>query len=266
MNLNILKKKKATKPVATSLREKKHEANLRKNNGLYFQIGLIASLFIVFGLFQVKFKSAPIDIVQVFDEEEEVIYVDIPTEIVIEKEIEPQPEEPVQEQKPEFIDKFIEADNTAEIIEPIIKTEEEPLVTDKPVEIKDVPDLEEEVPVKVPFTVIEKVPVFPGCEKFKSIDKQRKCMSEKIARHINKRFDGDIAADNGLTGKQSINVMFTINTKGEVVDVKARAQHPSLEKEAIKAVNSLPKMVPGEQGKKKVEVTFTLPIRFTVLD
>lgn len=266
MNLNILKKKKATKPVATSLREKKHEANLRKNNGLYFQIGLIASLFIVFGLFQVKFKSAPINIVQTFEEEEEVIYVDVPTEIVIEKEIEPKQEEPVQEQKPEFINDFVETDNTTEIIEPIIKTEEEPLVVDKPVEVKDVPDLEEEVPVKVPFTVIEKVPVFPGCEKFKSIDKQRKCMSEKIAKHINNKFDSDVAADNGLSGKQRISVMFTINTRGEIVDVKAKAQHPSLEKEAIKAVNSLPKMKPGEQGKKKVEVTYALPIRFSVLD
>lgn len=266
MNLNILKKKKATKPVATSLREKKHEANLRKNNGLYFQIGLIASLFIVFGLFQVKFKSTPIDVAHKIDIEEEIIYVDVPTEIVIEKEVEPQPEEPVQEQKPEFINDFVETDNTTEIIEPIIKTEDEPLVVDKPVEVKDVPDLEEEVPVKVPFTIIEKVPVFPGCEKFKSIDKQRKCMSAKIAKHINNKFDGDVASDNGLTGKQTINVMFTINTKGEIVDVRAKAKHPSLEKEAIKAVNSLPRMKPGEQGKKKVEVTYALPIKFTVLD
>ena len=62
MNLNMLKKKQATKEVKLSLREKKHQANLRKNSGLYFQIGLIATLFIVFGVFQLKFVTNPVEI------------------------------------------------------------------------------------------------------------------------------------------------------------------------------------------------------------
>ncbi len=55
MNFNIFRTKQKIKAVKLSLREKKHQVNLQNNSGLYFQIGLIATLFLVFGAFQFKF-------------------------------------------------------------------------------------------------------------------------------------------------------------------------------------------------------------------
>ena len=55
-----------------------------------------------------------------------------------------------------------------------------------------------------------------------------------------------------------------VNTKGEVVDIKARGPHPKLEKEAQRVAKTLPKMKPGIQNHKPVGVTYTLPIVFQV--
>jgi len=89
-------------------------------------------------------------------------------------------------------------------------------------------------------------------------------MSKKIAKHIQRKFDGDIASDHNITGVQKIFVMFTINTEGNIVDIKARSPHPALQKEAIRAIQSLPKMKPGKKGNKKVPVIFSQPIVFEV--
>ena len=265
MNVNFFKRKEATQQRSLSLHEKKHEVNLRKNSGLYFQIGLIASLFIVFGLFQLEFRK----------KEEAVISYELPPEedtpimAANYKVEENQPKKVVKKlkakPKPKTPTEFKQTDNDDEVEDlqdDLFKTE----MDDEPTE--DYSDagevIEMPVEVNVPFVAIEKVPLFPGCEKLKTRSEKQKCMSERIARHINKKFNGDVAADNNISGKQRINVMFTINTKGEVVDVKARATHPELVKEAIRAVKSLPKMKPGQQRNKLVNVTFALPITFSV--
>ena len=38
-------------------KSQKHDANLQKNSTLYFQVGLIICLFMVYGLFEMKFES-----------------------------------------------------------------------------------------------------------------------------------------------------------------------------------------------------------------
>ena len=45
-------------------------------------------------------------------------------------------------------------------------------------------------------------------------------------------------------------------------DVDARAAHPELEKEAIRVVKSLPKLVPGYVDGEPVVVPYSLPILF----
>ena len=119
--------------------------------------------------------------------------------------------------------------------------------------------------VEVPFAVIENVPVFPGCERGNNGQK-RKCMSEKIARFVQKKFNTDLASDLGLTGRQRISVIFKIDKSGNVTDVRARAPHPILEKEAQRVISLLPKMQPGKQRGKAVIVPYALPIIFQVQD
>ena len=114
----------------------------------------------------------------------------------------------------------------------------------------------------VPFKVIEQVPVYPGC-KGEDNETLKKCMSEKISKHISKKFNVKIAKKLNLKSDlYRINVQFKIDKKGKVVNVRARADYPELEKEAVRVVESLPKMKPGKHEGKNVGVLYSLPINF----
>ncbi|MFY0713273.1 energy transducer TonB [Seonamhaeicola sp. NFXS20] len=120
--------------------------------------------------------------------------------------------------------------------------------------------------IDVPFAVIEQVPVFPGCEGLSNNNDRKACMSKEISMFVNKNFNTKIATEHNLTGKQRINVIFKINKEGNVVDVRSRAPHPALEEEAKRVINLLPKMIPGKQKGKLVNVPYSLPIIFQVAD
>jgi len=263
MNLNILKKKKATKEVKLSLREKKHQANLRKNNGLYFQIGLIATLFIVFGVFQMKFVTSIPEIGPSIVNNIEGFEI-APVDYIIEENIQKKVEKQTVKTQRTSLENPKIIDNEEEVlIETVIDTE--PVVVDAAPEVDDINVIEDPVVVdKMPVGVVKVLPVFPGCEKFKDKKKQFACFSKRIGLFVNKRFETDVAAENNLTGRQRISVTFTIDKNGEVVDVKAMARHPELIKEAIKAVNLLPKMTPAKHDGRNVSVTYALPIIFKV--
>ncbi len=116
--------------------------------------------------------------------------------------------------------------------------------------------------LEVPINVTDNVPVYPGCKG--SELKKRKCMSDKIAHFVVINFKTKIAERRGLTGRQRINVIFKIDKSGYVTDVRARASHPSLEQEAVRVVNLLPKMEPGLENGKPVIVPYSLPIIFQI--
>ncbi|MCL5126843.1 M56 family metallopeptidase [Algibacter sp. L4_22] len=118
--------------------------------------------------------------------------------------------------------------------------------------------------VQVPFAVVEHVPVFPSCEGLESNVEKKACMSKGIQELVAKNFNTKLADSLGLKGRQRINVVFVINKKGEVEGVRSRAPHPALETEAIRVIKTLPKMIPGEQKGKKVNVPYSLPIVFQV--
>ena len=115
---------------------------------------------------------------------------------------------------------------------------------------------------KVPSEIFDNIPVYPECKG--SELKKRKCMSERIAKFVERKFNTDIAADLGLTGRQRISVIFKIDTLGNITGVRARAPHPRLEKEAVRVINLLPKMKPGIQNGKPVIVPYSIPMIFQV--
>ena len=117
--------------------------------------------------------------------------------------------------------------------------------------------------VEVPISVIENVPIFPGCDKGNNTER-RMCMSRKITKLVQKNFKVKLAAELGLLGMQRIRVIFKINKNGDVTNVRARAPHPKLKAEAIRVVNMLPKMKPGIHKGKAVVVPYSLPINFVV--
>ena len=154
-------------------------------------------------------------------------------------------------------------DNEEDIEESIVDTTE----ADEDTEIAEIEDIEVDdiaEDVLVPFAFIENAPLFPGCEKKKDNAAKKKCMSDKITKIVQRKFNVDLAADLGLTGKQRISVVFKIDKKGDVIDVRSRAPHPRLGKEAARVINLLPKMKPGKQRGQPVTVSYTLPIIFQV--
>ena len=118
----------------------------------------------------------------------------------------------------------------------------------------------------MPFAIIENAPIYPGCEGL-SKAAQKKCLSSQITKLVNKKFNVDLAADLGLTpGRKRIFVMFKIDRTGKVVNIRSRAPHKRLEKEAIRVIKLIPKMIPGKQRGRAVGVKYSLPIVFNVQD
>ncbi|MCK0114571.1 M56 family metallopeptidase [Gelidibacter sp. F63206] len=117
---------------------------------------------------------------------------------------------------------------------------------------------------EIPYAVVDEVPVFPSCESLDSNEDLKQCTSDKIASFVNKNFNTKLAKELGLTGTQRMNVIFKIGTDGRISNIRARAKHPELEKEAVRVIGILPKMLPGKQRGKAVTVSYSLPIIFNV--
>lgn len=171
---------------------------------------------------------------------------------------------------PQLIEVIEVVENTMAIEESIIEStetnENESVVANFDLNVDDINEEteHEEIIEDVPFAIIENVPVFPGCKG--SNEQLKACFSKSISKHINKKFDADLANKLGLSpGIKRIFVMFTINQHGEIVEVQSRAPHPRLQIEAERVVKSLPKIIPGKQRGKPVRVKYSLPITFKVI-
>lgn len=237
--------------------KKNPKADIKKNSAFYYALGIAAVMLITFLLINHKtYDAVDLDIAQLsIDMEDEE---DIPmTEI---QQTPPPPPPPPA--APEVIEVVEDEEEIEETVIESTETDE----AEEIVEIEEVDVEEVEEDVDVPFAVIENVPVFPGCEKKKNNADRKKCMSEKITKHVNKKFNTDLAADLGLSGVQRIAVAFKIDKSGNIVGVRARAPHPALAKEAERVIKSLPKMQPGRQRGKAVNVPYALPIKFQVQD
>ncbi len=101
------------------------------------------------------------------------------------------------------------------------------------------------------FFVVEEMPEFPGGDS---------ALKEYIAATVKYP---EIAKKNGIQGK--VYITFVVDVDGSVIDAKiARGVDPSLDKESLRVVNSLPKWSPGKQKGKSVKVQFTVPINFAL--
>ena len=248
------------KTVKTS---QKHDVNVQKNTTLYFQIGLILTLLAVYGMFELQFETKTLELEPIsMEDETSPVYVNyIPEPIpepVIEKKKQAKPKQLIAYNfKPIDNDKNLEESPIENVI-----TELPSDSSPSPSDIVDV--IEPPIDDPVFFTAVEQVPIYPGCEGLSTNAEFRECMSQKIAKLISRKFDGDLAAELGLSGRQNIYVQFKIDKIGNVVDIKARAPHDKLEREAIKVVGKIPQMTPGKQRDKNVEVMYMLPIRLQV--
>ena len=236
--------------------KKNPKAHVGRNSSLYFAVGLALMLFLANYAINYKTYDKSNIIVEQLELEEE-----LEEEIPLTQQIQVPPPPPPPPAAPEVIE-IVE--DEVEVEETIIESTE----VDQETEIVEVEEIEIEAveeDVEVPFAVIENVPVFPGCEKGSNA-KKKACMSQKIAKFVNRKFNTDLAGDLGLSGRQRINVIFKIDKTGNITGIRARAPHPGLEKEAKRVIGLLPQMKPGKQRGKAVTVPYSLPIIFQVQD
>ncbi|MFT5751705.1 MAG: protein TonB, partial [Dokdonia sp.] len=162
---------------------------------------------------------------------------------------------------------IIEVVEDEEEIEETVIESTETSVDEEIVDVEEVEVFEEEEELAdVPFAVIENVPIFPGCESMKSNDARKKCMSEKVSKLVNRKFNTELGGELGLSGINKIFVQFKIDKSGNITNIRSRAPHPRLQKEAERVIKLLPKMTPGKQRGKPVGVLYSLPITFKVED
>lgn len=242
--------------------KKKPEAQLENYSVLFLQLGLVLSLFCVYVVLEHKTYEktiADFDTVELTETEDEVLVITHRTP----PPVAPPPPPPPTTEIVEIVE------DTKEIEETIIEsteTDEEEAV-EATIDLDDIHEAVEgeEFVEDVPFAVIEDVPVFPGCKGTK--EELKACLSKKISKHVNRKFNGQLASDLGLSeGKKRIFVMFTINQHGKISEIQARAPHPRLQKEAERVVKTLPDMTPGKQRGIPVRVKYALPITFEVVN
>ena len=236
--------------------KKNPKANVGRNSSLFFAIGLALMLFLTnYAINYKTYDKSNIDIGQLNMDEE------LEEEIPITEQIQTPPPPPPPPAAPEVIEIVEDEEEVEETVIESTEVDQETEIVE--VEQVEVEEMDEDI--DVPFSVIENVPIFPGCESGNNAAK-RDCMSEKIAQFVNRKFNTELASDLGLSGRQRINVIFKIDKTGNVVGIRARAPHPGLEKEAVRVIGLLPKMKPGKQRGKPVNVPYSLPIIFQVQD
>lgn len=235
--------------------KKNPKANLENYTKLFMLLGLVLALLVVYVAIEKKTYDRVIASLgsanyNVQDEEQTI-------------EIE-QVKPPEQKAPPPPIPDIIKVvEDEKEIEETVIKStesnEDEAIKITKIVEVS----VDEDIMEDVPFAIIEDVPVYPGCKGSKA--ELKECLQEKIAQHVGRKFNADLASDLGLSpGVKKIFVMFKIDKTGNITDIQARAPHKRLEAEAIRVIETLPKMIPGKQRGRAVGVKYSLPIAFKV--
>lgn len=236
--------------------KKNKKADVTRNSKLYLAVGLALMLFVSYQAINHKtYDKAAIDIGQLNLEDE------IEEEVPMTQQLQTPPPPPPPPAAPEVIEVV---EDEEEVEETVIESTETDM-EEEIVEVEEVEIVEVEEDIEVPFAVIENVPVYPGCEKGNNA-KKKACMSEKISKFVQKKFNTELAGELGLSGKQRISVIFKIDKNGNITGVRSRAPHPRLEKEAARVINMLPKMKPGKQRGKAVIVPYSLPIVFQVQD
>ena len=99
------------------------------------------------------------------------------------------------------------------------------------------------------YDVVEVMPQFPGGQI---------AMLKYIMENI--KYPKQIMEE-GIQGR--VTVSFIVEKDGRVSNVRLlRSVQPSLDKEAIRVVKSMPKWTPGKQNGKPVRVRFNLPVMF----
>jgi protein TonB len=224
--------------------KKAPKADMESKKNLFFMIGLVASLGITLMAFEYTSKNEKAESLgnlNAMTIEEEII------PITREQEIKPPPPPP----PPKVVEILNIVDDDVKIEDDLhidSEADDNTLINVAPVISAKEEVEEEEAQV---FFIVEDMPEFPGGEM---------ALRTYIANAIKYPV---IAQENGIQGK--VYVTFVVGKDGSVSNASiARGVDPSIDKEALRVVNTLPKWKPGKQRGKPVNVSYTVPINFVL--
>ena len=224
--------------------KKTPKADLEKKKLLFMEIGLAVSL----GLVLMAFEWTSTDGINTdFARVQEVAMEEEMIPITQQEEIKPPPP-PQPVQVPDIIN-IVDDDTDIDDDVDLFDTE---FREDFAVNIVDFSDDEEEFEEDEIFVIVEDMPGFGGGDSNK--------FREYISRNL--RYP-EIAAENGIQGR--VFVAFVVEPDGSVSNVRVvRGVDPSLDREAVRVVESSPRWTPGRQRGQAVRVSFTFPIIFVL--
>lgn len=226
--------------------KKSVKADLENKKGTFLLIGLVLALGISLLAFEWTTKpsvGSSLGTLSAAQVEEEVIPITRQEEI----KTPPPPPAPTVVEVLNIVDNNANINNDLDVFDS--EADNETLIEVAPiVAAKEEKEDAEEAQV---FFIVEEMPEFPGGEA---------ALRSFIAKSINYPV---IAQENGIQGK--VYVTFVVDKDGGISEAKiARGVDPSLDKEALRVVNSLPKWKPGKQRGKPVRVSYTVPISFVL--
>ncbi len=221
--------------------KKSKKADLENKKGIFFEVGLIIALLVVFAAFEYKnYDKQTIDLKQraVEDIQEEMIPI-------TEQKVKPPPPPPPKQvtqikiveddvEVDEDIDIDVDADESTEVEEYVPPEEDEEGIDETEI-----------------FTVVESMPEYPG-----GMGALMRYLAENIKYP-------PLAKESGIQGRVFIN--FVVEPNGSISNVKVlRGIGGGCDEEAVRVVEKMPKWKPGKQRGKNVRVSYNLPVKFTL--
>lgn len=222
--------------------KKAPKADLEGKKGIFFEVGLTLALAAL--LFAFEWKTSTEEVGKFQTVAEEVVEEEIIP--ITQQMLKPPPPPPPAPKLTDLIDIVEDDTNIDEDLE-ILDAEDESENT----VVQNLDDLgdygNEDTGETEVFVVVENMPTFSGGN-----------VQKWIAKNVKYPV---LAMENGIQGK--VFVQFVIEKDGSITDVKVlRGVDASLDKEAIRVVQAMPKWNPGKQRGKAVRVSYTLPINF----
>lgn len=222
--------------------KKSPKANLEVHRNTFILMGLVVGLSLLFFAFEWSTQTRKLDetvLVQDVLAEEEI-------EITRREPTPPPPPPPPEPETPEIIEVVEEKVETKlEIKYEDDQSQRQPQTYVPPPPPK---PKQEEVTEEI-FVVVEDQPLFPGGNAA-----MMKFLSDNIKYPV-------IAQENNIQGRVICN--FVVEKDGSITDVQVvRGVDPSLDREAVRVIQQMPRWKPGKQRGQAVRVRFTLPVVF----
>jgi len=220
--------------------KKSPKANLENKKMTYILIGLVAAFSVLYVCFEWTEKEITIY------EVEDTSALDFEDEVVIQT-VQDETPPPPPPPEPEVIE-------TINIVDDDTETEDVDFISednqDEAQEIIEAPIIEEEEEeIEQVFVVVEQMPEPPG---------GMAGLMKYFGKHVRYPI---VAQENNIQGR--VICQFTVFKDGHIGDIKVvRGVHPSLDKEAIRLLSTMPKWKPGKQQGKAVNCKFTVPVVF----